>query len=498
MKILTGPRIHEADRATIEREPVASIDLMERAAEALAQWIANHTDPQTPLVFIVGKGNNGGDGLAVARILHHAGYACSIYLAFPAGEMSEECRFNFERLPRGLRAMPLDKLAVPEDAVLVDALLGTGVRGPVRAAEAAVIDLLNSLPNRVVSIDVPSGMLTEFGNAGRPIVRAAHTLAIEFPKLAMLLPEAGECCGSIEIVPIDLDAQFLADASTPYHYVTPELAADLILPRAKFAHKNTYGHALLLAGSEGMMGAALLATGAALRSGCGLVTAHIPASERMASYATNPSAMLSLDPGKCFSQLPADPRRFTAAGVGPGLGMAPETEHALLELLEIATSPMVIDADALNILARRPEMQVHIPAGSILTPHLGELHRLTGAWDGEQDKIARASALARQTRSVIIVKGAHTMICLPDDRVFFNSTGTPGMAKGGSGDVLTGFLTGLIARGYGAPEAAILGVYLHGRAGEKAADYFGEEGMNSADLTDFLSEAYAELAGSPS
>ncbi len=493
MKILTGAQIREADRVTIAREPIPSIDLMERASESLAQWIANHIDSHTPLVFLIGRGNNGGDGLAVARILHYAGFSCSVYTLADPESMSDDCRFNYERLPEEIDCQPINGLTVPDDAVLIDAILGTGIHGPVRAVEASVIDAINQLSNRVISIDIPSGMLTEFGNADRPIVHADHTLTIEYPKLAMLLPEAGECCGTIEIIPIDLDPDFMSAAATPYRYLTADWVSGICRPRAKFAHKNTYGHALLVAGSDGMMGAALLTVGAALRSGCGLVTAHIPSSERTSMYATNPSAMLSLDPGDCFTEQPTDIDRYAAIGIGPGLGQSVTTQQAVSELLQHVSVPCVVDADALNILASHPSWQSYIPAGSILTPHIGELRRLVGPWEGEQQKIERALALAQTRSSVVIVKGAHTMLCMPGGEVYFNSTGTPGMAKGGCGDVLTGLLTGLLARGYSAPEAAVLGVYLHGRAGEKAAEYYHVESMNSGDMADFIPEAYSEL-----
>jgi len=336
-------------------------------------------------------------------------------------------------------------------------------------------------------------MQTESGNAGGTMVRAETTLTLEFPKLAMLLPEAGEACGRIEVLPVGLDCQYIATAETPYHYLTQEAVRALLCPRPKFGHKGLFGHALLVCGSEGMMGAGILALGAALRSGCGLVTLHAPREERAAIQARYPSALLSLDSGRCFTHQPANLERYEAIGIGCGLGLRPETGIALGALLKNYRRPMVLDADALTLMAGEPALLRAVPSGSILTPHPGELRRLIGTWEEEEEKIARTTALAAELQSVVVVKGAHTMICFPSGEVWFNSTGTPGMAKGGSGDVLTGLLTGLLARSYGAADAARIAVYLHGLAGETGAGCLCEEAMNSADLIDFLPVAWQEV-----
>lgn len=493
MKILTGSQIREADRQTIEREPTDSINLMERASEVIAQWICNNIEQDYDLLFMIGKGNNGGDGLAVARMLFHAGYNCSIYMVFDKSMLSEECRFNFERLPQGVAVLGRGQVEIGEQTIIIDAILGTGVRATVSAELTPIVEMINDLPNRVISIDLPSGMSAEFENMGRLIVNAETTLTLEFPKLAMMLPEAGEHCGNVVVLPIELDVKYMSEVNSAYHYVTEDIVSGLLKPRAKFAHKGTYGHTLLVCGSEGMMGAAILATGAALRSGCGLVTTHIPRGERMALHASSPSALLSFDDDNCFSILPTDIERFTSIGIGSGVGQATQSAEALELLLTTVSCPMVIDADALNIISSGKDLIKLIPPGSILTPHLGELKRLIREWSDEQHKINLVCELAKSTLSVIVVKGAHTMICMPDGRCYFNSTGTPAMAKGGSGDVLTGLLSGLLARGYTAAHAAVVGVYIHGLAGEKAAQYYGDESVNSSDMIDFLAEAFVEL-----
>lgn len=272
-----------------------------------------------------------------------------------------------------------------------------------------------------------------------------------------------------------------------------EDARRILRPRREDTHKGDYGHALLVCGSRGMAGAAVLATMGALRSGCGLVTVHLPASERTAIHCTCPSAMVDCDPRGHFSILPSNLERYAAVGCGCGIGRHPDTEVALRHLLGIWCRPMVLDADALNIIAASPDMQKMVPEGSVLTPHLGELHRLVGEWDSPEARLTKAAALAGRTRSCVVVKGPHSAVIAPDGQIFFNTTGNPGMATGGSGDVLTGLLTGLLASGYPAFEAARLGVWLHGRAGDIAASRYGQNGMNSRDISDCIGEAFLSL-----
>jgi len=485
MKILTAAQIREADRYTIQHEPIESLDLMERASECMAQWIANHIEQDRPLCFLVGKGNNGGDGLAVARMLFRAGYTCWIYTVFGKEALSEDCRANWDRLPKGLKVQPFSEATIPPSGVIVDALLGSGVRGRVEGPLAEAIAWINRQGVPVISIDLPSGLQTEYGNDPSGVVQASTTLTLEFPKLSLLLPEAGDCAGKVVVLPIGLDEVFIRQSESPYFYVDEAFVSSLQKARRPFAHKGDYGHALLICGGEGMVGAAILATGAALRSGCGLVTVHMPCCEAGALYANCPSAMLSGDPQSYFSVLPADMSRFTAIGIGCGLGQRKESLEALKSLLGLG-KPMVLDADALNLLAAHPDLQTLVSPLSVLTPHPGELRRLVGPWQDDEQRNRLASDLARRLASYVVVKGAHTMVCTPEGRFYFNSTGNPGMAKGGSGDVLTGLITGLIARGYGAGEAAILGVYWHGAAGDRAAEYYGQESMNSGDLAEFI------------
>ncbi len=513
MNILTGSQIREADFRTMNYEPVSSICLMERAASGIADAVRNEADirsetglavpDNTAVVVFCGKGNNAGDGYAVARLLSDC-TDMSVVRVFPENEMTPECRENFRRLPSSVRILSLDDSyseckQAKKNLFLIDALSGTGIKGRPRGAVSVAVKAINAVRQScsravTISVDLPSGLPSEPYediDLEYDAVQADITLTIEFPKLSLLYPSTGRYAGKVKVIPIGLDRNFINNNASGFEWTDNGMLAAIMPERNEFGHKGDFGHLLVVAGSETMMGAAILCTAGALRSGCGLVTAHIPYCERQAMYAANPSAMTSPDRGKCFSEIPRDMGKYSAVTAGPGLGRAPETVRALKELMS-ASDKMVLDADALNIISDNPDLFSLIPSGSILTPHIGELKRLLKAfyglgkeeeaWKSEKDKTEKAKGLASALKSAVIVKGAHTMVCCPDGRVVFNMTGNPGMAKGGSGDILSGLAGGLLARGIGTADAAILGVWLHGRAGDKAAAKFGYEAMNSSDI----------------
>lgn len=574
MKILIGKDIREADLRTIENEPVRSIDLMERAAVAAEKLIVSYSEQNSSVasfhgfqdvpeyLIVAGKGNNGGDGLAVARLLSDRfgnSRRISVLSVFPPEELSHDCRINFDRLPAGIERYEMDgdrivrSSPVPEgrarglfnqNTVIVDALLGTGVSGAVKEPVRRAVRQINSvsgLCRQVISIDLPSGLPTEPDILISPdVVVSDVTITMEFPKLSLLLPETGRFAGKVAVAKISLDRKFMKSAYSEYCALDRDVIRRLMKPRGEYDNKGTHGHALLIAGCSGMMGAAVLCAGAALRSGCGLVSVRVPAQERKVIHISHPSAIVSPDPAPVFSSLPDNLSRYSSIAVGPGLGQKQDTVAAMKCLLssmspdkhkafarsgafEPHVKTLVLDADALNIISFHPDMFGLIPSGSVLTPHVGELSRLLRAalssgfitrdvssaeetpvfgdfvcdsrnvpassyypWRNDMDKIVLVRALSRRLSSVIVVKGAHTMICAPDGKCLFNMTGNPGMAKGGSGDILTGLVAGLAARGYDSLSAAILGVWFHGLAGDKAAAAYGMESMNSSDILEFL------------
>ncbi|MCC8088764.1 MAG: NAD(P)H-hydrate dehydratase [Rikenellaceae bacterium] len=487
MKILTGNNIREADFYTMRNEPVSSLDLMERASQRIADYISDKFPKRTEFVIFAGKGNNGGDGLVVARILSLKRYKCRIITLFDRTECSEEYQSNYRILPEEIAVEKFtgDNI-LNRHAVVIDAILGTGVKRIVSTPVKEAVEFINRRQNTVISIDMPSGMTTEFGNKDRAVVKSDITLTLQFPKLSLLLPEGGDNAGEMVVLPIGLDREFMEKSDTVYNFVTAKNVAPMDKKRRTFSNKGIYGHALLICGKKGMMGAAVLSTSSALRSGCGLVTIHIPESERNIIQTTNPSAIVSCYEGDAFGSLPEKLDKYKTIGIGSGMGTAKRTVEAMRGLLSVYRSPMVLDADALNILSENNDIIPLIPENSILTPHPGELERLIGEWDGDEEKINKVAEFVRKYKIIMVVKGAYTMICPPDGKIYFNSTGNPGMSKGGNGDVLTGLITGYLAKGMEPLQAAIKGVFDHGRAGDDAALAKGVEQMNSEDIVDFL------------
>jgi len=497
MIIPDAQQTHDWDAFTIAHEPIASIDLMERAALAFSNWFQTHfPDVDRPVHIFCGPGNNGGDGLAVARILHGRFFSVTVYLCFTDGNTSPDFRANLERLPRlqELQIMELqsrDPLPpIPQNAVVIDALFGSGLnRAPEGDFERLILHL-NANAKDLVSVDMPSGLFADRHTAGSSI-HANHTLSFETPKLAFLFPENAERVGEWSVQPIGLHSDFKENLSVSNHFINLELIRSFIRKRKKYDHKGTYGHALLIAGSFGKAGAAILSARACLRSGVGLLTVHVPRCAYEVLQATVPEAMVSPDWNQYFfSKPPESLEVFQAIGIGCGLDRQGETATALLQLLEATNQPMVLDADALNILSEHPGWYAKIPANSILTPHPKEFERLFGKTENDFERNALQRRKAQELKVYILLKGAHSCIATPEGVCYFNSTGNPGMATGGSGDVLTGILTGLRAQGYSSLEASLLGVFLHGLAGDLAVQASSPEALIAGDLVGKMGEGF--------
>jgi len=506
--VLRAAQVREADARTIAREPIASIGLMERAATRCFERIMHHHargafgEVSTRSFLVVsGMGNNGGDGAVIARLLKDIGLPVRLVRVRHREEPSPDNATNFQRAADA--GVPVSELGegdgpldIMEQDVVVDALFGTGLNAPAHGLAAAVIGRINAAHRPVVSIDLPSGLFAE-DNAGNDpvrVVRATLTLTFEVPKLALLLPENAPFTGEWSIVPIGLDAGFISSLEVDHHVMEEADVLALLPDRPRYGHKGTFGHALIMAGGRGRMGAAMLATGAALRSGAGLVTAHVPGCGLDLMQRSCPEAMCSTDEnGTLIGAMPTV-APYPAVGVGPGIGTAPETATVVKRLLQDARVPLVLDADALNILAANPTWTAFLPQGTILTPHPREFDRLAGSVPASgYERLERARDFARRNGCIMVLKGAWTAVCGPGGKVFFNPTGNPGMAKGGSGDALTGLLTGLLAQGCQPLRAALLGVYLHGLAGDLAARHRGMDGMTAGDLVAALPEAWQHL-----
>ncbi|NUO02496.1 MAG: NAD(P)H-hydrate dehydratase [Saprospiraceae bacterium] len=500
MMIPDAQQTRNWDAYTIAHEPIASIDLMERAARAFSSWFQHHfPDIDRPIYIFCGPGNNGGDGLAVARMLHQQFFSVTVYLCYTDGNTSADFRANLERLPRlqELQIFELQSLdplpAIPQNAVVIDALFGSGLNRALQGDFEQLILHLNAHAKTVVSIDIPSGLFADRHTEGTSI-HAHHTLSFETPKLAFLFPENADRVGEWSVQSIGLHPDFGATLAVSNHYIDLKLIRSFIRKRKKYDHKGNYGHALLIAGSFGKAGAAILSARACLRSGAGLLTVHVPRCAYEVLQATVPEAMVSPDWHQYFfSKLPESLEAFQAIGIGCGLDRQGETATALLQLLETWNKPMVLDADALNLLSEHPDWYIKIPQNSILTPHPKEFERLFGKSENDFERNALQRRKAQELKVYILLKGAHSCIATPDGLCYFNSTGNPGMATGGSGDVLTGILTGLLAQGYSSLESALLGVYLHGLAGDLAAAANSAEALIAGDLVAKMGEGFQIL-----
>lgn len=501
MKLFTCQQIAQIDQLTMRLEPVSSIDLMERASMQVADWLINNLGNYRSFWFFAGPGNNGGDALAVARMLTWAGFDCTVYVLDLGKELKEDAAINLGRL------LELDKVvvktigsntkipAIPDDVIIIDGLFGSGLTRPLTGLAADIVKTINQSMAEVVSIDIPSGLMGEDNSANDPsaIIKATFTLTFEFPKLSFLFPENYAYTGHWEILSIDLHPEAIGQTESNYTYLTKDLMASKIKKREKFSHKGTYGHALLIAGSYGKMGAAVLSARACLRSGVGLLTAHIPRLGYEIFQSSVAEAMTSIDQSDfVFSTLP-ELGSYSAIGIGPGLDKRAVTQQALLEVLYSKPAKLVLDADALNLLAENKENISLLPENAILTPHPKEFERLIGQSGNSWERLQLQLQFSAQYKVIVLCKGAHSCITLPDGKVFFNSTGNPGMATGGSGDVLTGIILGLLAQHYTAEEATLMGVYLHGLAGDMAAQRTGQQALIAGDIIARLGNAFMQL-----
>ncbi len=495
-KILSAKQIKELDAYTIQHEPITSINLMERACRAFESWFTERFDVTYRIGIICGTGNNGGDGLAIARLLYESGYNIHVWIV--KGETTESIDFkiNLDRLRSKIAiaeiTLKCDQAIFSSCDILIDAIFGSGLSRAPEGLYSKAIECINQTNALKIAIDVPSGLLMDESSTGS-IVKAHHTVSFQLPKLAFFLPQCYPFVGNWNVVPIGLNKDFIRQASTPYSCLSLKNIKRIVKPRLTFDHKGRYGHALIIAGSIGKTGAAVLASRASLRAGLGLLTVHVPKCGNIIMQTAVPEAMVDIDKHDEFSSNVVNLDPYSAIGIGPGLGQHAETVKAFASILERFKSPMVIDADALNILSMNKELMNHIPQGSILTPHPKEFERLVGNWKNDFERLELQQQLAKQLKCIIILKGAYSSIASPEGNVYFNSTGNPGMATGGSGDVLTGILTGLLAQHYSPLEAAQLGVYLHGLSGDAAAY---EKGMNSliaSDIIEFLPAAFKKI-----
>jgi len=495
MKIINSKQSRWVDEETMKNEPISSIDLMERAGGRCTEKICDYIDIEEKVIVICGTGNNGGDGLVIARLLHQKGYAVQCFVIRYSTNFSKENLINQERLNEcGAYFKFIDKvedLSLVNGSVYIDALFGAGLSRPVEGFASEVIHWMNANANTIISIDISSGLFDEDNrvNVGA-IIEADVTIPIQQPKLSLLLESNVQYVGKWESVDIGLDQTAINQCESRVYFHTMN---DFSLKeRAKFSHKGTYGHVHLYAGSLGKMGAAILSARAALRSGTGLVTGHIPSVGLQPLQAAFPEAMVQLNHGKdkieYFGEVPDG-----TVVIGPGLGQDEITAKELIAFLHKQNNPVVLDADALNNIALNKEALNFIPENSILTPHPKEFSRLAGSWERDEDLLELLKQFTSTYKVIIVFKRAHTIIALPNGNLFFNSTGNPGMATAGSGDVLTGIIGGLLAQNYDPSIAARLGVFIHGLAADIYVENHSMESLIASDIIECLPQAFQIL-----
>ncbi|MBB3696020.1 NAD(P)H-hydrate dehydratase [Flammeovirga yaeyamensis] len=496
MKLYTAQQIRDWDKFTIKNEPIKSIDLMERAAGKLTDWYLENCGGYEDVSIFCGIGNNGGDGLVMARLLSNEQFDVKVFIVHFGENPSPDFTENLERLPKKIDCVHIkESTDIPElnkETVIVDCIFGSGISRPPKGITLDVITKINKSNNPVISVDIASGLYTDhYSTHFNSIVEADITLTLEVPKLSMLFPENEKNVGELHILKIGLDKEYARTVDSNFYFTTSQTAEKIYKPRKRFDHKGKFGHVLLVGGSKGMIGAVQLATRSALRSGAGKTSVIVPSCGYEILQATCPEAMCIADPSRNHIVASTLLKPYTAIGIGPGIGKHEQTKKAIRSIIEDAEKPIVLDADALNLLSENSDWWEMIPENSILTPHVGEFERLADIhFINSFDRLEAASKMAQDRKVIIILKGANTAVCLPNGEIHFNSTGNPGLAKGGSGDALLGLITGLLGQKYNSMEAAILGVYIHGKAGDYAAQNMSIESVTTSDVIDHIGKVF--------
>ena len=502
MKIFTNEAIKKIDRETIAADGITELDLMERAASAVAYEIISRWLTTKRIVIFAGPGNNGGDARAVARMLYEQGYRPEVFLFnIKSSHLSECCAANRQRLiDMGNIDFTeiIDNFTPPElgpDDVVIDGLFGSGLHSPLKGGYTSLVQYINNSEAFIVSIDMPSGLFCEWneGSDRRNIIRADLTLTFGSKRLSFFFSENAEFIGQCIVLDIELNANAIDSTPADYYLIEKEDVRNMLKPRDPFINKYDNGTLLLIAGSYGMMGAAILAARGAQRIGAGLVTVHAPASANTIMQTSCPEALFEADESDICTTIINSKRRFSVVALGPGMGTSDETIDAVDHFLKNYRKPCLLDADALNCIAARPMLLRSIPKGSIITPHTGEFDRLFGKSVTDEERLKRAINQSKMYNITIVLKGHYTMMIRPDGKVYINSSGNPGMATAGSGDVLTGMIAGLISQGYSPDNSVWMGVYIHGRAGDLAAQKLGQNSLIASDIINNIGPAILDI-----
>ncbi len=504
MKLFSKAQIYLGDKTTAERQNITSTDLMERAGTQIFNWIhLRMQGAQVPIHVFCGIGNNGGDGLVLARHLITHGYNVHTYITNCSDKRSKDFLVNYDRIKNVTKSWPAlltceaDFPEIQPEDIIVDAVFGIGLNRAIDPWIKGLFQHFRASKAFTLAIDIPSGLHTDQPVTDEDaVVWAGYTLSFASPKLVFFLPETAKYTVQWEVLDIGLDPEFLSTTETEAELIGKHEVLPNYIPRTKFSHKGQFGHALIVGGSYGKIGAVTLASKAALAAGAGVVSAYVPKCGYIPLQTGLPEAMVLTDANEAqITQIPSD-LSPTVVGCGIGMGTKPETVSAFEAFLKSNTAPLVLDADALNSLAAHKNLLELVPELTILTPHPKELERLIGTWTDDFDKLKKAKAFSKRYTVILVLKGANT-ITIFNEKLFVNTTGNPGLATAGSGDVLTGIITGLIAQGYHPSVAAIFGVYLHGKSADIAVEDFGYQSLMASHINDYLGEAYIDLFKQP-
>jgi len=504
VKIFSAEQMRNADKATIQLQNITSLELMERAATQIFNLIHQRLQgAPIPIHVFCGLGNNGGDGLVISRLLLEHGYHVKTYIVNFSENRSKDFLENYDRLkaiasewPEQLKSEN-DLPEIKKEDMVIDAIFGIGLNRPIVSWVTHLIKHINAARCFTLSIDVPSGLYADKAPEDpEGVIFASITVTFQLPKLIFFLPQTGQYTQELEVIDIGLDRGYISQTPGYAELISKHEVLSLYRPRHKFAHKGNYGHSIIIGGSYGKMGSVVLATESALRIGAGLVTAYVPECGYQILQTSIPEAMVITDDEDDYITKITLDIEPTAIGIGVGLGVKEKTIEGFKTFLEHYKGSLVIDADGINILAKEPAFLKLMPPRTVLTPHIGELKRLIGAWEDDFDKIEKVRNLSNTYDCIVVVKGANSLI-IYKEHMYVNTSGNPGMATAGSGDVLTGMITGLIAQGYDALSAAVFGVYLHGSSGDIAIKETGYQGLIASDIVSHIGKSYIELFKKP-
>jgi len=502
MKILSASQIKSLDNLTIAKEPIKSIDLMERVAMICTRRLMKLIPNEESIYIICGKGNNGGDGLAIARLLLERGYTVTVCVINYKKEFSVEAESNYKLLQTKYQDHIFEINSTKElticlsnhNSIIIDALIGSGLNNPIKGFLGDVIKLINANFKNIISIDVPSGLFIDATSIDNSyIIQSTLTLSLQFPKLAFLLPENSKYIPQFELIDIGLNKEGITEIKTKNYYITASDISPFIKKRHKFDHKGSFGHALLFAGSNGKAGAAIISAKACLRSGAGLLTVHSTKDVLTALLAHLPEAMSESDTSSSYITKINNLENYSAIGFGPGVGVHKDTQKVLKSIISKYKGKLIIDADGLNILSENKTWLNQLPKETILTPHVKEFERLVGKSKNDFERLKKLKYFSAKYKCIVILKGAHSVIAMPDGDLFFNSTGNPGLAKAGSGDALTGIILGLLCRGYSSAHAALIGTHVHGLSADLCLKKMSMESILISEVIEQLAKAFKKL-----